>query len=1314
MTKKNDTDWSTLIDLIDRSEVVSFDVFETLVWRIYQYPVDLFAHIEESCGAPKFREERQTAEMRARSLARVAGRDEVTLDEIYQQLPAALRKYKQIEIDQEIASCYRDDWMYNIYSYALSKGKRIVLASDMYLPETVIKTILSNAGYDNYERLFLSSVTLHPKATGLLFRDLIDYAQVPANKILHIGDNNHSDFVMPQAAGLQAYLYVPALERLGGVAEQTLFQTLAQAPFAGSAVNSLFQGLVAHYRMKNPEPDYWERFGYVYGGPIASGFCQWIREQCDENKISHVAFLARDGYIFKEAFDALYPDFSTSYVYASRRCFLLAALKSVDKSFLDLIASEHLLDRYDIPWTFKDFLHQLALDEPELALAFRERFPEQDAAVKTAEQLEKVREFFEDYEDTLLAAGARERADLLAYFDRQGLFSEPLAIVDLGWKGTLYKNMRAICRLGNKTFDPLPLYYATHEYDTFDCQLASYALDQGRPQESVLNTHLGVTLLEMMFSALHPSILKLRRAGNEFEPVYRDEDNGNDKARLDELSRIKTGILKFVEDYAKATKELPLDIPGELSVGPLKSFIENVTVDDRRQFANVDYVGGIGNVQRYERIMPPYQERCFALVSPWPGSLSAENELIVRICKAAREIGVQAVPVSCDGRLLNREYQLTGNVIVIEEIPFAIALHYDTIKTLDTFYYFSLWNPPEIPLRTPLYPRAVDSYISYDDYLTTGSTRIRNHLRSITRDTPRPLDGMSELFPSFSASAMMEPSLRKPILFYCGMNWEKVVYGTGARHEGLLKLLDRSGKIKFFGPERIASWGGIHAWEGFTSYCGMIPFDGHSIIEEINKCGVVLVLSSNDHRRSGMATTRLYEACVGGGVIISDDNPFVLEHFKDAALFIDYDVNNPTRTFSQIMEKFDWIQTHREEAIDLVKRAQAIFRAKFTLEGSLQAIFAKHDERKALVSQYLHARSESEKVLAVYVIEGGFFDIWQKVRLERIIENVRRQDYQNIHLVVACDVSIQHLIRYYCEKKAAGVQIDIVPRKMINKQGTSILTQGNVIDDICREFEHDFLMFTGSTEIWYRDHVTTLKRQLENNLDAVIAYSGRSSAERDGRRTLNRFGPVNMYLFLEATDILPGELLFRRTVEEYLQPFDFDFLDGIEYFAYFLMAHYKHGKQAVFSHRITFAVAPFLPARNEALALIKAAQIRFVRDLVRFEIDSIRAESLQGPGDATAPAGNGQEALSLRNELLARTTELVTMKAALQEAISVRDKHLENVRRELAERTAVSEALLSDIADRDEELIKIREILVERTRIAEDAIAQLNAMDALV
>ena len=71
-----------------------------------------------------------------------------------------------------------------------------------------------------------------------------------------------------------------------------------------------------------------------------------------------------------------------------------------------------------------------------------------------------------------------------------------------------------------------------------------------------------------------------------------------------------------------------------------------------------------------------------------------------------------------------------------------------------------------------------------------------DHLQAMLIDTPRNLQGASSLIAGFPATATMKTNLDNPTLFYCGINWEKMI-GATPRHEGLFQLLDKLDNVKF-------------------------------------------------------------------------------------------------------------------------------------------------------------------------------------------------------------------------------------------------------------------------------------------------------------------------------------------------------------------------------------------------------------------------------------------------------------------------------------------------------------------------------------
>lgn len=590
------------------------------------------------------------------------------------------------------------------------------------------------------------------------------------------------------------------------------------------------------------------------------------------------------------------------------------------------------------------------------------------------------------------------------------------------------------------------------------------------------------------------------------------------------------------------------------------------------------------------------------IVNPWPGDKSAEAEVLSRMAVAAEDAGITLIMLDNFGHILNRDtQQATETIVNPSDLQFVITTHYDTEKTVDAFYYHTLWNPPEIPLNLPeYYSRVTNNYLMNDDYLIYDFGGMANHLRGILLNCPRTLEGASSLTASFPKSKILSPKLDNPMLFYCGMNWEKIVDNSN-RHEGLFRLLDETGKVKFFGPEKVEAWGGIRPWEGYKCYQYSIPFDGFSILDEINQCGICLVLSSDIHRRAGAATNRTYEACAAGAVIISDDNEFMQHYFKDAALFIEYNKNNPEDTYQQIMEKYDWIINHKEEALRLAKRAQEIFITNFSLDNQLIQMIQNHYKRFRTIEKDLFTEDESGCVLVTYVVNTLDVNVAEET-CKKVLQNVMNQYYRNIKVAIACDKRVGGQIR----DLVSGYELDIkvFTMDLFDHKGARYYTDGQAIRILQRECKHEYWINTVAHEIWFYDHITTMLRTLQES-NAVCAYSGRCHEDKYGLRRLDNFDKIHAVTVFGMIwpDWLPvpGQVIYKRECHEYVPDYMMECLDGYEHYAYLGMIWLK-GKQIIeFSRRMTCCWRGVqLDERSSVLK--EEFQIRYLRDIFRFDV----------------------------------------------------------------------------------------------------------------
>jgi HAD superfamily hydrolase (TIGR01549 family) len=186
---------------IDWFDIISFDVFDTLISRKVNNPADIFSLVEKKTGKKGFAKKRIMAEYFARKKKKDS--EDVSFDDIYNELKDRNIEFlKQSEINEELNSCYRNKNGYRLYELACKKDKIIIVVSDMYLPSHIISSILFNAGYSNVGKIFVSNEYRKCKWTGHLFSAVLDELKIDNEKIMHIGDNYNADVIGAKKAGI--------------------------------------------------------------------------------------------------------------------------------------------------------------------------------------------------------------------------------------------------------------------------------------------------------------------------------------------------------------------------------------------------------------------------------------------------------------------------------------------------------------------------------------------------------------------------------------------------------------------------------------------------------------------------------------------------------------------------------------------------------------------------------------------------------------------------------------------------------------------------------------------------------------------------------------------------------------------------------------------------------------------------------------------------------------------------------------------------------------------------------------------------------
>ena len=409
-----------LIRKIDGYDEVTFDIFDTLIKRNVPTPVSVFSIMEYDLKEPSFREKRIQAEKDARKK-----RGEVTLSEIYEEYPCSDIKRRQFleqsEIDYELDLCVLNKDILPVFAYAC-RNKRVFLISDMYLSREVIKKILDHVGITGYEELIVSNELRMNKRSG----ELYDYVKKTyhCKKTLHIGNDFMSDFYKAKAKGMGAEKIRTKTYRLDR--EFTQFEK-----------GAFLDSFLSNTHGKNNS--YFYHFGFERFGPVLYGFINWLYDDLKKEHIEEVYFFARDGYIMQKIYMELGYDqvIPSRYLEVSRRSLRVpgysrySSLEEImeETPLLSTAAMEQILDSFGLaPFEYTAVMHKYGY-EPDTVL-------KRDSLVHD----EKFHAFFEEIKDDVFQNAEKEKETLISYL-KQFDFSKRVAIVDIGWGGSIQKNL---------------------------------------------------------------------------------------------------------------------------------------------------------------------------------------------------------------------------------------------------------------------------------------------------------------------------------------------------------------------------------------------------------------------------------------------------------------------------------------------------------------------------------------------------------------------------------------------------------------------------------------------------------------------------------------------------------------------------------------------------------------------------------------------------------------------------------------------------------------------------------------------------------
>ncbi len=564
-------------NFLNQYQVITFDCFDTLLWRNVDKPMDVFFTMAKK---PMFQQLNFTADCRIKceEIARrrkfvEKGKREVGYRDIYLTFNSALSDdqiealYEE-ELSSEIEHCYAFQPMVDILKQSINLNKKVFIVSDTYLSKKGLKKLLG-AHIDTGVINQLTDIVVSceygvSKSQGL---HQLTRERYKTEKIVHFGDHEIADVkaaVRENIDAIHLKQYNDILKTHQKLKQNALSLFDARVRESEPAY-ALFKNVHAQKNITALIPE--TVLGYYALGPLMVAFAMGLKNHLDALRKSgihpKILFLLRDGYLPHQVFNTLFPEETAKKVRISR--FASYAASFADRS--DII--NYLADVIQGK-RFEDMAKQLLFTESDIQELQRLLANEKNDKDKIEWFRKRI---LTNKNVTLILERSRQyRERLFKYLQYEANIesNDEILLVDLGYSGTTQTKLS-------------PVFLKDYQIKLSGYYLLSLSvpgwksnrkglIDPSCCDEKSLQTMVTyVALLEQLCTTTDESVIDFNEAG---QPIF-------GKATIQEaqhqvLKQIQAGALDFASqlvDIIDYFKVIPITAYQQTAIGELSRLL---------------------------------------------------------------------------------------------------------------------------------------------------------------------------------------------------------------------------------------------------------------------------------------------------------------------------------------------------------------------------------------------------------------------------------------------------------------------------------------------------------------------------------------------------------------------------------------------------------------------------------------------------------------------------------------------------------------------------------------------------------------------
>lgn len=467
------------------------------------------------------------------------------------------------------------------------KHERLILISDFYMPrEDLCKLVEPSLGKISHDDVHVSCDHKLNKRSGKLFPAVTKNMPVAPREHVHVGDNPASDVSIPKAQGIQAqhYFNVPEEAKRRRLEKKFSRRRESIIGYVGDIRRDLvaaatFPGLSGRQAKMY-------RLGLRYA-PLFAGLVLFVTEETLKAGLPAVYYFTREGEFFARVHEVLGKEDPLGTPFPEARILEVSRLATFGPSLREVSTEElmRLWNQYSIQ-SMGALLKTLNFDPEDFREVVGKHGLHPNEAVTYPWQDERVQAFLDDPSFRVQADPILDenRRLLLGYLQQKGITpeSKKIAIVDIGWRGTIQDNLAQLLPqtqitgmyLGLQNFlNPQPANAEKLAYGPDENKegLAAHRLLRFvSPLEMLANSPLGTTL---GYRESHGVVKAVRRADAAENAVHERLVRWFQEGVLAGTRRVSGHVFR----HALSAEELrghALELMAELAFHPPKPIAE--------------------------------------------------------------------------------------------------------------------------------------------------------------------------------------------------------------------------------------------------------------------------------------------------------------------------------------------------------------------------------------------------------------------------------------------------------------------------------------------------------------------------------------------------------------------------------------------------------------------------------------------------------------------------------------------------------------------------------------------------------------------